>query len=258
MATATESFELYASNENAGDYYIPVDDVYDINGNLNVTEKVNKDSVSISMISPNSLLTNQSLTNYDENGSVTVAPMVAEVTKERSSATVNVEINNNYSSTISDVVILGRVPFQGNKYVINGKDLGSTFTTTMSNSGLKLPEALEKTAKVYYSTNGEATKDLEKSENGWTLSPTDYSKLKSYLIDFGEYQFKKGERYTVSYDVSIPSGLNYNEVTYGHHAVYFSLDTTEGKYKTQTEPNKVGIMIAKQYDLELIKFQNGK
>ena len=258
MATATESFELYASNENAGDYYIPVDDVYDINGNLNVTEKVNKDSVSISMISPNSLLTNQSLTNYDENGSVTVAPMVAEVTKERSSATVNVEINNNYSSTISDVVILGRVPFQGNKYVINGKDLGSTFTTTMSNSGLKLTEALEKTAKVYYSTNGEATKDLEKSENGWTLSPTDYSKVKSYLIDFGEYQFKKGERYTVSYDVGIPSGLNYNEVTYGHHAVYFSLDTTEGKYKTQTEPNKVGIMIAKQYDLELIKFQNGK
>ena len=43
--------------------------------------------------------------------------------------------------------------------------------------------------------------------------------------------------------------LNYNDVSYSHHGVYFSLDTEEGKYRTYVEPNKLGFMIAKQFDL---------
>ena len=258
IATTTESIELYASNENGVDYYNPVEDTYDVNDNLNQKEKVNKSTISINLISPNSLLTNQIATNYDENGSTVVAPQVAVVSKERRTATVNVEINNNYSSTISEVKILGRVPFEGNKYTINGENMGSTFTATMSNDGIKLPTALRNVAKVYYSSNGEATKDLTNSENGWTQSPSDYSKVKSYLIDLGDHQLAKGEKHTISYNINIPAGLSYNKVAYSHHAVYFSLDTTEGKYRTQTEPNKIGFMIAKQYDLELTKYQKGK
>ena len=52
--------------------------------------------------------------------------------------------------------------------------------------------------------------------------------------------------------------MSYNEVSYSHHAVYFCLNTPEGKLKTQTEPNKVGFMIAKQFDLELVKYQKNK
>ena len=258
IATTTESIELYASNENGVDYYNPAEDIYDVNDNLNKLEKINKSTVSLSLISPNSLLTNQVATNYDENGSVTVAPQIAIVSKERRNATVNVEINNNYSSSISEVKILGRVPFEGNKYTINGQEMGSTFTATMTNEGIQLPTALNDVAKVYYSSNGEATKDLTNSENGWTQSPSDYSKVKIYLIDLGDHQLAKGEKHTISYNINIPAGLSYNKVAYSHHAVYFSLDTTEGKYRTQTEPNKIGFMIAKQYDLELTKFQKNK
>ena len=258
IATTTESIELYASNENGVDYNNPVEDIYDVNDNLNKTETVNKSTVSIGLISPNSLITNQVATNYDESGNTVVAPQIAVVSKERRTATVNVEINNNYSSTTSEVKILGRVPFEGNKYTISGDKMGSTFTATMSNDGIQLPTALKGVAKVYYSTNGEATQDLANSENGWTQSPFDYSKVKSYLIDLGDHQLAKGEKHTISYNINIPEGLAYNKVAYSHHAVYFSLNTTEGKYKTQTEPNKIGFMIAKQYDLELTKFQKGK
>ena len=258
IVTISEDVELYASNENGADYYDPVEDIYDVNGNLNKSEKVNKSSVSLSLISPNSLLTNQVTTNYDENGSITVAPQTAFVGKERRNATVNIEINNNYASTISEVKILGRVPFEGNKYTINGQEMGSTFTATMTNEGIQLPTALKDVAKVYYSTNGEATQDLNNSGNGWTQTPSDYSKVKSYLIDLSEYQLVKGEKHTISYNINIPEGLSYNKVAYSHHAVYFSLDTTEGKYRTQIEPNKIGFMIAKQYNLELIKYQKGK
>ena len=258
IATVSENVELYASNENGVGYFNPVEDIYDVNDNLNKSEKVNKSTVSLSLISPNSLLTNQIATNYDENGSTVVAPQIAVVSKERRSATVNVEINNNYSSTISEVKILGRVPFEGNKYAINGQNMGSTFTATMTNEGIQLPTALKDVAKVYYSTNGEATQDLTNTKNGWTQTPSDYSKIKSYLIDLSEHQLAKGEKHTISYNINIPAGLSYNKVAYSHHAVYFSLDTTEGKYRTQTEPNKIGFMIAKQYDLELTKYQKGK
>ena len=258
IATTSEIVELYASNENGVDYYNPVEDIYDVNDNLNQKEKVNKSTVSLSLISPNSLLTNQVATNYDENGSVTVAPQIAIVSKERRNATVNVEINNNYSSTISEVKILGRVPFEGNKYTINGQEMGSTFTATMTNEGIQLPIALKDVAKVYYSTNGEATQDLTNAQNEWTQTPSDYSKVKSYLIDLGDHQLAKGEKHSISYNINIPAGLAYNKVAYSHHAVYFNLDTAEGKYRTQTEPNKIGFMIAKQYDLELTKYQKGK
>ena len=258
IPTTTEYFELYSSNEEAVDYYNPTDDIYDVNGNLNTTEKIAKESVSVSLVSPNSLLTNQVASNYDDAGSIAIAPQTALVSKERRSATVNIEINNNYANTISNVQILGRTPFENNKYAILNEDMGSTFTATMTNEGIILPEGLKDIATVYYSTNGEATVDLTNTANGWTKNPTDYTKVKSYLVDLGEYKLTKGESHTISYNINIPAGLNYNQVTYSHHGVYFCLDTAEGKYKTRTEPNKVGFMIAKQYDLELTKYHKNK
>ena len=256
--TVSENFELYASNENASDYYYASEDIYDVNNNLNISEKVNKYTLPINLISPNSLLTNQVATNYNDEGNITIAPNIAIVSKDRRNATVSVEINNNYSSTISEIMILGRVPYKGNKYTVSGGDMGSTFTVEMSDKGIQLPEDLQAIAKVYYSENGEATKDLTDSGNDWTQTPADFSKVKSYLIDFGNYQMPKNERKNITYDIKIPEGVKYNEITYSHHVTYFSLDTTDGKYRTYTEPNKVGFMIAKQYDLELTKFQKGK
>ena len=258
IPTTTETVEVYTSNEEAVDYHNATEDIYDINGNQNASEKIGKATVNLSLVSPNSLLTNQVATNYDEAGSIAVAPQSAVVSKEKRSATVNIEINNNYSSTISNVQILGRVPFKGNKYAISNEDMGSTFTTTMTNAGITVPDALKSTATIYYSENGDATNDLSRSSNGWTTTPSDYSKIKSYLVDLGEYKLNKGEKHTISYNINIPEGLNYNQVAYSHHGVYFCLDTEGGKYKTRTEPNKVGFMIAKQYDLELTKYQKNK
>ena len=258
IATVTENVELYAYNENALDYYSNTKDIYDVNDNLNTNEYVNKSIVALSLISPNSLLTNQIATNYDDNDSVAIAPQIASVSKERRSATVNISVKNNYSNTISEIKILGRVPFEGNKYTINGKSLGSTFTATMSDEGIELPEALKNIATVYYSTNESATQDLSNSANGWTRAPIDFSKVKSYLVDFGDHKLEKSEEHNISYNINIPTNLSYNQISYSHHAVYFCLDTTEGKYRTKTEPNKIGFMIAKQYDLELTKFQKNK
>lgn len=260
IETRTESLELYAYNQKAPEYFetLSKKDIYDVNSNLNKEEKVAYHKIAMNLIAPNSLLTSQTISNYDNKESITVAPQVAILQKEQRTANINIEINNNYTSTISNVVLLGRIPFEGNQYVINNEELGSNFTTDMQNTGIVVPETLKSIAKIYYSENEEASKDLEDTSNGWTLEPTDFSKVKSYLIDLGEHKLAKGEKHTFTYTVNVPQNLNYNQVAYSHHAAYFSLDTKEGKYNTQTEPNKVGLMIAKQYNLELTKFQKGK
>ena len=126
IATTTRSVELYASNENGSDYYYTAQDIYDVNNNLNTEELVNRTTTSLSMISPNSLLTNQTASDYDDKGSTVVSPQVADIKpvyavvdqeQEEQTVKIGVQIKNNYASTISEIQIIGEIPFAGNTYV---------------------------------------------------------------------------------------------------------------------------------------------
>ncbi len=265
IATTSKSIELYASNEEACDYYYNANDKYDVNDNLNTEEKVNHDTVSLSMISPNSLLTNQVASNYDDKGSQVVSPQIADVKPaygvvDKKEATIGVQIRNNYASTISDMIIIGKIPFEGNTYVLSGGELGSTFTTQMKNTGITVPEELKQYVTVYYSENTNPDKDITKTENGWKTADQvkNWDNIKTYLIDLGDYVMPTGAEYTFEYIVKIPNGVEFNQASYSHHGIYFSLDTDQGKYQTQVEPNKLGLRIAEKYNLGLTKYQKGK
>ena len=79
IATTTENFELWASNEEGVDYYYNSADIYDVNDNLNLDEKVHKSTTSVSLIAPNSLLTNQTASGFDKSGTQVVSPQIADV-----------------------------------------------------------------------------------------------------------------------------------------------------------------------------------
>ena len=252
----SDVIELYATNEQAIKYYKTATDIYDVNGNLNVTEEVNYATTPINIVSPKSLLTNQIASNYDTKGSVTIAPRVAKTDKNQRKATVEVNVTNNYSNKISDVIIQGVIPFEGNKYIIGNSDLNSTFSTYIT-KGINVPEGLQQNVTIYYSTQPTPSSDITDSANGWTLegNVTDWTKVKTYMIVLGDYELAVGEQQTFSYEINLPEGIEYNEVSYSHHAIYFSLNTTAGKYPTLTSASKLGFMIAKQYDFELEKYQ---
>ena len=268
ISTVTRQVELYASNEEAGDYYYKAQDIYDVNDNLNTTEQVNKTTASISLVSPNSLLTNQIGSNYDNKGSEVISPQIADIKptyavidqEEEQTAQIGVQIRNNYASTISEIKILGKIPFEGNTYVLSGGDLGSTFTAKMQDTGIEVPEELQAYVTVYYSENENPTQDLETEENGWKTADevANWDWVKTYLIDLGNYVMPTGEEYIFNYTIKIPTGLEFNQVAFSHHGIYFSLDTEQGKYRTQTEPNKLGFRIAEKFNLTLTKTQTGK
>ena len=269
IATTTENFELWASNEEGADYYYGSADIYDVNDNLNITEMVHKSTTRISLIAPNSLLTNQLASGFDQKGTQVVSPQIADVKPQLATVSqdtpektvrIGAQIKNNYSSVITDVMILGKIPFEGNTYVLSGEDLGSEFTTKMTEAGIEVPEILKDKVVVYYSENETPDKDLTKEANGWKTADniTNWDNIKTFLIDFKDTEVASGAEYTFYYTIKVPNGVDYNKKSFSHHGIYFALKTTEGKYKTQTEPNKLGLRIAEKYNLELQKYQTGK
>ena len=265
IATITRNIELYATNEEVEDYYYNDIDIYDVNDNLNTAEKVNKTSCSLLMISPNSLLISQVASEYDENGTVKISPQIADirpqyaVLDESTTAKIGVNLKNNYANDISEVKLIGIIPFEGNKYVISNRDMSSTFTTKMLNEGITIPTELEGLVTVYYSENEHPTKELE-SSNGWKTSEEveNWDSIKTFMIDFEDYKIAPGKVLDFNYTIEIPGGLDFNKLSYSEAGVYFSLHTDEGKYRTKTEPNKLGFKIAEKYKLDLIKYQTGK
>lgn len=254
--TETQTVKLYYYNENCDNYSSKKEDIYDIDSDGKKDDKVGYNITSLSIVSPSGLATVEYITEYDEFESITIAPNIAEIERadEKRKATINVSLVNNYSRTISEIVILGKTPFKGNTYVLNEESLNSDYTANMTGP-ISVPENLKDIVTVYYSTKEKPAKDLKEPTNNWQTEDkiTNWSAIRTYLIDFGNYRLSKGEDALFTYEVEVPAGEGCNNVTYSDHAVYYSLDTESGKYLTQTEPNKVGIQVIKKYSMQLTK-----
>ena len=261
IGTTSKNIELYAYNPNNKIYSsnARAQDIYDINGNGNLTEYVAYSTKSIDILAPSGLITAQTITDYNNNGDITVSPQVAEIDKSDSSRTakINVYLKSNYQDGISEIKLVGKIPFENNTSQITDIDLGSTYTANMTSGGITIPTELVGIATVYYSVKEQVTEDLNNPANGWTTTPSDFSLVKTYLIDMGEYVMQSDEEQILSYTVEVPGGIPYNGVSYSTHAVYFYLHTEGGKLADQTETNKAGIRIARKYDVEITKYKEG-
>ena len=258
LATLYKNINVFGYNEFCEKYKIEDIDLYDLNNNGNIdTDECGCFNVPINIVAPSSVITTEYITNFNEEAEVSIPPKVAELDKELDNrrATVNVSLANNYYGTITDVKILGNIPFVGNKYYLQDKDLGSTYNTNMIGK-INVPEEISRKTKVYYSENVIVDNNLNNESNNWKLADdvSDWSTIKTYLIDLKDHEFSSSlQRYIFSYDIEIPDGLANESVSFANHVVYFSLNTYSGKYKTKVEPTKVGIGITSKYSLEIEK-----
>ena len=274
----TAIFNLYATNEEASDYYDKTQDVYDVDGDLNKEEEINYSTTSLTLETGSGLATIQNLSAYDKNdpNAITIAPRVAKTDKDQRSANIGISTTNNYTTGIKDINIIGVIPFAGNGYITTGKDMNSNYSTTITPDAI-IPkdDNLKGHYKIYYSEQEKIPQELiEKSKNGTTKEylenyasdwkqkddVTDWTKIKSYVIVFDEeYELEANKKIEFEYKVNIPEGLNYNQISYAQHAVYYGLKTDQqALYYTYTAAGKIGLMISKQYDLEIIKYQKDK
>ena len=109
-------------------------------------------------------------------------------------------------------------------------------------SGLTVTGVDASKATIYYSENGEATTDLSNSQNGWTTSVTDYTKIKSYMIVLNEdYAMNSGDTITFTYKATLPANLDYDQEVYENYGVFFNNNKTSGTIEDKAIATKIGL-----------------
>lgn len=211
-----------------------------INGEETIERKT-----AINYLAPIGMVTVNEISGY--NGEETATSVSGQETTGRidsntnaKTAEVKLTIINNNNNVCKNIQILGRTPFEGNKSIETGKDLGSTFTAKLINKINAIEGIDNSKITTYYSTNENATKDLSNAENGWILEPENLSEIKSYLIIINEYEMETGAVISLKYNAQIPEGLRNDESTYGTFVVYYDNVITKENTNTEIPEENIG------------------
>ncbi len=203
---------------------------------------------TVSYSAPTGLVAVNSMSNYNNLGATITSVRqgekedVIDIYAEAKQATMEVIVMNNNNNTISNLAVLGRIPFKGVKDIATGDDLGTTLDTKLL-SGITPDEHNKTEVKVYYSENGEATKDLNDTNNGWTQEPQSLENIKSYLIVPVDenYEMESTDILRFTYTYEIPANLTHNEDIYGTFLAYYTNNSEVATTDEEAVPDKVGL-----------------
>ena len=224
--------------------------MYYTNENTNLYEQaengVGVSETEIKYIAPTGLVAASGISNYAEDEkdilSISNEKQVGKIAvgAEAKTATIKGLIINNNNNSISNTVVLGRLPFKGNKQIDTTTDLETTFDVALRTK-ITLTGVAKENIKIYYSENGEATKDLEEATNAWTLEMENLEKAKSYLIVLENTEIGSGKTVEFTYDVEIPANLAYNNNAYTTYKVYYDNNEELGTSAETKLSSLVGI-----------------
>ena len=204
--------------------------------------------VPVNVVAPTGFVTTQSISGYNGDENVTAQESEAignlPVLSNTKTATISGTVVNNLGSDAEGLMVLGRIPFKGNKQVDGSEDLGSTFDTTFA--GAVTVNNLD--ATIYYSTNGEATANLDDTNNAWT---TTYSTdAKSYMI-VANGTVANASTFNFSYRVNIPANVDYANTAKASYGVYYNNNAEEGASQNVVLASAVGIKTAEKAELSV-------
>lgn len=225
------------------------------------SEDTKEATVKVNAIAQNGIITENGINNIKENTNISskedgkVESYINTYTSART-ATVYGRVTNSYSNPIGNIVILGRVPAEGNKKIDTDEDLGSNLNLQMQSS-ISLSSDETNKYTIYYSENIKATTDIDDTSNGWTLAPSNLANVKSYLIvTADDYQLAAGEQIYFSYGVQIPENLEHDKSAYQMYKVYYNNITEVGSLAETKESAIVGVTTGKAPELEVVLSSN--
>lgn len=221
------------------------------------TAGIKQVKTKINFVAPVGVVTTASIEGYAEgkekltslSGEAVIAEL-ATIQKTRETK-FDMSVINNYNNTIDSVKVLGRLPFKGNKDLVTGEDLKSTFDIKLK-SAITVSGIDESRVTIYYSTNGDATADLNNNSNGWGTTVENYEQVKSYLIVVSG-ELNTADSINFSYIANIPEKLQYNETTVENYIVYFNnnLDTGRIQDKQLATPITLTTGIGPRLEVEM-------
>lgn len=246
------SIKAYCYNSQATNYSNAVEYA------LENTTVCGSEEVKIEYTAPSGVIAVNTLSNYNEAGkSVTSIKQGEQVDyidiySEAKNATMEVVVINNNDNSVSNLAILGKIPFEGVKDLSTGEDLGTTIDTKMV-SGIASNPSNIGDFTIYYSENKEATHDLSDENNNWVSNPESLENMKSYLIVPADenYEIQAKQVLRFSYEYQIPENLNHNENIFGTFLVYYTNNTETEKIDETVKPDLVGLTTGAGPELEM-------
>lgn len=214
------------------------------NNNLVAEEK--EVSIPIHIVAPVGVITTTTINGYAEGAealtSISGEEKIANIPilTEARNTEFAMTVINNYNNSINNISILGRIPSKGNKNIETQADLDSTMNMPLV-SNLAVNGVETSKVAIYYSENAQATTELAKVENGWTLTPASLENVKSYLIIVTDHTMNTGDRVSFSYTAQIPGNLQHNESANSHYVVYFNNNLETGMVQDKQVASKVGV-----------------
>lgn len=207
--------------------------------------------------SPPGVVAINTIKNYDEAGNELTS--IKQGTKKATISTYSNSINptmefivmNNNTNAISNISILGKVPFEGKQDVLNGEDLETTINTPIT-SRIISDSNNNTNFKIYYSANSEATNDLDNSSNGWK-EEIDLGDIKSFLIipEDKDYEMQESEVLKFSYEFNIPENLDFDNDIYTDFSVCYKNNSELANQEEISIPDSVYLTTGTKPQLEL-------
>ena len=242
-----DQVELYYCNEAVTNYQTQADwKISKVVPEGILSDKNGYDATGFTYQAPSGMLVINSMTNYDGTGETIKSFNQGEIIKVVQTkgaaqiATMDLTVVNNTDNEFKDAVLLGRIPFKGNKDVETGEDLGTNVDTLMKS--LIIPEEINTNeTTIYYSSNPNADKDLNKETNGWNTSFSPVENIKSFMIVVNG-TVEKGAILKFKYNFEIPANLGYDVKILGSFGAFYNEEIENLVKKGSTIADKVGIV----------------
>ncbi len=244
--------KAYGYNSESTNYANPVE--YTI-GDAKI---VNRKEQKIKYAAPSGVMAINTIYNYREEGSKITSVKQGKRTdyidiySEAKIATMEIAMMNNNENALSNLAILGRVPFEGVREIDTNEELGTTVDTKMI-SPIVANSNNQGQFTIYYSANGTATKDLNNSSNGWVTNPESLETIKSYLIvpNDNNYKLETKQVLRFTYEYEIPANLSHNEDIYGTFLVSYTNQLESATIEETVKPDLVGLTTGAGPELDL-------
>lgn len=208
--------------------------------------ETNQVSTPVNFVAPTGMVTTTSIRDYKTDGqeltSISGEEKTAtiETMTDAKNPTFTMNVINNYNNSIDNITILGRTPFKGNANIETSEDLNSTMDLPLS-TPIQVNGVDASKVTIYYSENGQATKDLTNPANAWTTTPATFDKVKSYCIVLNNHSMNTGDSISFTYSATIPANLQHNQSAFEHFVVYFNNHLESGMIADKQASTSIGV-----------------
>lgn len=229
---------------------------YNQNASTYNIENYGEYETSVEFISPVAMIIGTEISNYNSDGSEIMTVLQGEKTgkleifTEAKIAENNVLVMNNTGNECEDLTIIGRIPFKDNTSILEGQLLGTTIDTKLTE--LVKVESDKTNIEIYYTDNGKADRDLEKTENNWTKDATDLSNIKSFMVKINE-KVMQSDIINIKYNFEIPANLEHNAYLYQDIVAYYNNNREVAKVEETAKSDSICLTTGRGPQMEIVQ-----